>query len=77
MSVADKSLGPGPSYYMIPGTDVELIDVIKSKMTKAEWERFCWASALQYCFRVLDKGEPCKDAGKAITYLSWLKESAK
>ena len=64
-----------PPHYVIPGTDLELIDVIKSKMTPAEWRKFCWGSALQYVFRILDKGEARRDIGKAKVYLSWLEES--
>ena len=62
-------------HYLIPGTDLELIDIIKSKLSPAEWRKFCWASAIQYCYRVLDKGELKRDCDKAITYLTWLKES--
>jgi len=62
------------SHYLIPGTDLELIDIIKAKMSPAEWRKFCWASALQYVYRLLDKGEPEKDADKGITYLTWFKE---
>ena len=64
-----------PSHYIIPGTDLELIDVIKSKMTLAEWRKFCWGSALQYCYRSMSKGETEKDCDKGITYLSWLRDS--
>ena len=64
-----------PAHYLVPGTDIQLIDVIKSKMTLAEWRKFCWGSAAQYVFRILDKGEPGKDIGKAKVYLNWLEES--
>ena len=68
-----KTRVPVP-HYLIPGTTLELIDIIKAKMSPAEWRKFCWGSALQYCYRLLDKGEPEKDADKAITYLEWFKE---
>ena len=79
MSVADKSLGPGPAHYMIPGMDCELVDIIKAKSRVATdcWQFFLWASCLQYLWRYDVKGEPQKDLGKALVYLTWLKESAK
>jgi hypothetical protein len=64
-------------YYDIPGTDLQLIDVIWAKMTRDEWRRFLWASCLQYAYRVLDKGEPVKDADKCIVYMTWLRDSFK
>lgn len=64
---------PVSHYRLHPDTNLEVIDIIHSKMTPEEWRRFCWASALQYTFRMLDKGEPDKDADKAITYLGWFK----
>jgi hypothetical protein len=60
-------------HYSLPGTNLQVIDVIRAKMTDDEWRKFCWASAVQYTFRLLDKGEPDKDAGKAITYLQWFR----
>ena len=64
-------------HYLIPGTELELIDIIRAKMTLLEWRKFCWASAIQYVYRLMDKGEPVKDAEKGITYLTWFKESYK
>ena len=72
--VSLKRRSPVP-HYLIPGTDLELIDIIKSKMSPDEWKRFCWGSAIQYVYRVLDKGEVVRDCEKAITYLTWLKET--
>jgi len=64
-----------PAHYQIPGTDLELIDVIKSKLSPAEWQAFCWASLIQYAYRCLTKGEAIKDIGKMTTYGAWLAES--
>jgi len=71
---ATKSDRVSVSHYLIPGTNLELIDIIHSKMSPAEWRKFCWGSALQYVWRLMDKGEPEKDADKGITYLTWFKE---
>ena len=73
--IADISKEASPPHYKIPGTTIQLIDVIEAKMSRDEWRRFCWGSALQYAYRVLDKGEPIKDCEKAIVYLTWLKDS--
>ena len=64
---------PVPHYRLHPDYDIETIDVIHSKMSASEWRVFCWASAYQYCSRLLDKGEDMKDADKAMTYLRWFK----
>ena len=64
---------PVSHYRLHPSTMLEVIDIIHAKMTPDEWAKFCWGSALQYTFRMLDKGEPMKDADKAITYLRWFK----
>jgi hypothetical protein len=65
-------------HYVIPGLDLELVDIIKAKSRVATnaWEFFLWASCLQYLWRYDLKGEPGKDLDKAIVYLTWLKESA-
>jgi len=62
-------------HYLIPGTELELIDIIqaKAKVAKNPWEFFLWASCLQYLWRYDLKGEPGKDLDKAATYLDWLR----
>ena len=75
MSDDIRKMGTPPTHYIIPGHDIELIDVLRSKMTKQEWEKFCWASAGQYWFRCLSKGDAVADIGKLITYATWLKNS--
>lgn len=64
-------------HYLIPGLGIETIDLIQaySKVATNAWEFFLWASALQYVMRYSLKGEPSKDLGKAITYLTWLKQA--
>lgn len=64
---------PVPHYRLHPDSDLEVIDIIFAKMSASEWRKFCWGSAVQYTFRMLDKGEDMRDAEKAITYLRWFK----
>ena len=75
--IADQSKGVSPMHYAIPGTDIELIDLIhaKSRVSTDTWGFFLWASCLQYLWRFDLKGEPSKDLGKAMTYLTWLKQA--
>jgi len=65
-----------PRHYTIPGTNLELIDIlkIKSELFSDPWEFFLWASAMQYLFRYMAKGEPDKDLQKENTYATWLRE---
>lgn len=65
---------PVSHYKLHPDTELEVIDIIRAKMTADEWAMFCWGSAIQYTFRMMDKGEMYKDADKARTYLTWLIE---
>ena len=66
-----------PPHYVVPGLNIELIDVIKAKARVSIdcWEFFCWASCLQYLWRYDIKGDAGGDIGKAKVYLSWLEES--
>jgi len=65
-----------PAHYRIAGTDLELIDVLKSKAIyfSDPWEFFLWASGMQYLFRYMVKGEPDKDLQKEHAYTNWLRE---
>ena len=76
MKVKKPRIDP-PPHYVIPGTDLELVDVIKAKarMSIDCWEFFCWASCLQYLWRYDIKGDAREDIGKAKVYLNWLEES--
>lgn len=66
-------------HYAIPGTELEVIDLIRAKARVATdcWEFFLWASAIQYIFRYDVKGEPVNDLGKALVYLGWLSDAVK
>jgi hypothetical protein len=75
----EESHSPHPSHYMVPGLNIELIDIIKAKGKVATncWEFFCWASCLQYLWRFDLRGCPGPDLEKASVYLGWLKDSIK
>jgi hypothetical protein len=62
-------------HYVVPGLDIEVIDLIKAKSRVATnaWEFFLWSSCLQYLWRYDVKGEPGKDLDKASVYLDWLR----
>jgi len=64
-------------HYGIPGTKLELIDILeaKAKVSTNVWEFFLWASAMQYIWRFDLKGEALKDIDKAIIYLGWLRQA--
>lgn len=64
-----------PAHYLIPGQDIQLVDIIKSKLTVGEWQAFLWASMEQYCYRLAWKGQAKDDIDKLIVYAGWLKES--
>jgi len=66
---------PPNAHYIIPGTGLELIDIIEMKLTREEWQAICRASLMQYVWRWDLKGEPEKDLDKAKVYLDWLIES--
>lgn len=62
-------------HYLIPGTELELIDVLRLCLTPAEFQAVLWASLEQYFFRWWKKGEAIRDLGKGLTYATWLLES--
>jgi hypothetical protein len=75
----EESRSPHPSHYVIPGLNIELVDIIKSKARISTdcWQFFCWASCLQYLWRFDLRGSPANDLGKALVYLGWLSDAVK
>lgn len=75
----EESHSPHPSHYVVPGLNIELVDIIKAKSRVATdcWQFFCWASMMQYAWRWDLRGCPGPDLEKAMVYLGWLKESVK
>lgn len=64
-----------PSHYDVPGTTVQLIDVIRAASFQGlmpQYEFFLWASAMQYMMRFTKKGTPYEDLKKCRVYLNWL-----
>jgi hypothetical protein len=65
-----------PNHYNIPGTTVQLIDVLKAAALDYDpWDFFLWSSMLQYAFRWRHKGTPLDYLRKCRVYLDWLIES--
>jgi hypothetical protein len=75
----EESHSPHPSHYVVPGLNIELVDILKAKSRVATdcWQFFLWASCMQYLFRYSVRGCPGPDLEKAMVYLGWLKDSVK
>ena len=69
MSKDDKS-----SYYDAGG--IETLDVIKAKLTPAQYEGYLLGNAIKYQLRMMHKtpDKPGRDAEKAANYSKWLSE---
>ena len=65
-----------PSHYMLPGTDVECIDVIRAVLGPDKFQGFCRGNAIKYLVRA-DRKNGTEDLEKAQKYLSWEVESRK
>jgi hypothetical protein len=59
-------------HYMVGG--LEVIDILKLKMTAEQYQGFLRGNALKYLFRYDHKGTPVEDLQKATTYAKWLLE---
>ena len=57
-------------HYMAGG--LEVIDILKAKMTRDQFRGFLRGNALKYLFRFDHKGTPVEDLQKAKTYTEWL-----
>lgn len=53
---------------------MEVIDILKAKMTPDQFTGFLRGNALKYLFRYDHKGTPVEDLQKARTYTDWLLE---
>lgn len=60
------------SHYMEGG--LEVIDILKAKLTPEQYKGFLRGNALKYLFRYDHKGTPFQDLEKALDYLRWLKD---
>lgn len=61
-----------PPHYKQGG--VEVIDVMKAKLSIEEYKGFLKGNALKYLFRMEHKGRPAEDAKKAQWYINKLVE---
>ena len=59
-----------PDHYKVGG--VEVIDVLRAKLTPEEFRGFCKGNVVKYSLRAERKGEPTLDYQKAAWYASWL-----
>ncbi len=53
------------------------ITIIKSKMSREQYNGFCLGNVYKYITRAEHKGEEISDLTKAMEYLKWLIESKK
>ena len=51
---------------------IEVIDILKAKLTRAEYRGFLRGNVVKYILRYDHKGTPGADLRKAQTYLGWL-----
>lgn len=61
-----------PSHYNQGG--IEVIDILKAKLSKEEFAGLCKGSAIQYIMRAPFKNG-VEDYKKAVVYMNWLIES--
>ena len=60
-----------PSHYQIPGTGMEVIDVIEGILTPEQFEGYCYGNIIKYILRAPRKNG-AEDLKKAAVYLEWL-----
>jgi len=61
-----------PSHYLYGG--LEVIEILRKKMTPEMFEGYLMGNLLAYIFRYKLKGNPLQDLEKARVYLNWLIE---
>ena len=60
-----------PKHYQIPGTGIEVIDVIEGILTPEQFEGYCYGNIIKYILRAPNKNG-AEDLKKAAVYLEWL-----
>lgn len=68
-----KRTMPDSPHYAIGG--IEVIDVLRAKLTPEQFEGHCRACAIKYLFRYDHKNAPVSDLIKSRNYIDWLIES--
>ena len=60
-----------PKHYQIPGTSMEVIDVIEGILTPEQFQGYCYGNIIKYILRAPNKNG-VEDLKKAAVYLEWL-----
>lgn len=68
------SKDPKASYYDAGG--IEVLDVIKAKLTEQQWQGYLLGNIIKYSLRLNHKGTAGRDTEKLNNYAGFLKESA-
>ena len=65
------------SYYDVGG--IEVLDVIKAKLTPEQYTGYLLGNAIKYQLRMMHKtpDNPGRDAEKAANYSAWLRDTLK
>ena len=67
------SRDPKASYYDAGG--IEVLDVIRAKLTDEEYRGYLKGNAIKYLLREAWKGSPERDREKAANYTQWLRDA--
>jgi len=60
-----------PNHYSHGG--IEMIDILRAKLSPEQFEGFLLGNVIKYLFRYPHKGTPSRDLDKAAKYLEWLR----
>lgn len=74
MSISMEDNVNSPKHYRLDGLDIEVIDVIKSILSKEKFEGYCRGNVIKYILRA-DSKNGIEDLKKARVYLDWEIES--
>ena len=66
------SIDPKSDHYDVGG--VEVVNVIRAKLTDAQFEGYLLGNVIKYVLRANHKGDFCRDIEKASVYLEQLKQ---
>ena len=68
--VVIPDLGKKENYYQVGG--IEVIDIIKAKLTKEQYVGYLLGNTIKYSTRLNWKSDSAKDAKKLAEYSEWL-----
>ena len=69
------SKDPNSSYYDQGG--IEVLDIIKAKLTAEQYEGYLLGNSIKYSLRLNWKGNKARDAEKAAIYSKWFNDAIK